>query len=408
MSKLLRDLADVYYGKSPNEVVSDEAVIPIIGTGGVYGRSTRAMYQGPAVVVPRKGSLENTQFIGEPFWPADTTYAVLPKPKVDAKWLYYSLAAFDLTKLNEATGVPSINRDWLYRIKLGSDAFDGQRQIAEILSTVDETIEQTKALIAKYRQIKAGLMHDLFARGVTPDGHLRPAHVQAPHLYRKSPLGWIPKAWETVTISNIAGSLVDGPFGSNLKTEHYVFEPDVRVVRLQNIQDGGYNDEDRVFVSKQHADYLGRHTVNPGDVLVAALGEDSYPVGRSCCYPDDLPPAINKADCYRLRCKSELALNAYVMHFLNTATARKQVRRFEQGVTRRRMNLGNFSRVAISQPNISEQKQIIDLLSSANGRIESAALLVANLRQQKHGLMHDLLTGRVRVKFQEIGSSGTV
>ena len=57
MSKPLRDLADVYYGKSPNEVVSDESVIPIIGTGGVYGRATRAMYQGPAVVVPRKGSL---------------------------------------------------------------------------------------------------------------------------------------------------------------------------------------------------------------------------------------------------------------------------------------------------------------------------------------------------------------
>ncbi len=71
-----------------------------------------------------------------------------------------------------------------------------QRRIAEILSTLDETIEQTEALIAKYQQIKAGLMHDLFTRGVTPDGKLRPTRAEAPQLYKESPLGWIPKEWE--------------------------------------------------------------------------------------------------------------------------------------------------------------------------------------------------------------------
>ena len=202
-------------------------------------------------------------------------------------------------------------------------------------------------------------------------------------------------------LSHIAESLVDGPFGSNLKTEHYVVEPGVRVVRLQNIHEGRYNDDDRAFVSKSHADFLLRHTVNPGDVLVAALGEDSYPVGRACCYPDDLPPAINKADCYRLRCRTGVALNAFVMHFLNTSMARTQVRRFEQGVTRRRTNLGNFSRVVVSHPDIAEEERIVDLLSSASDRIKSTESVVAKLRQQKQGLMHDLLTGRVRVKVVE-------
>jgi type I restriction enzyme S subunit len=68
----------------------------------------------------------------------------------------------------------------LYKVPLGSDKFETQRRIAEILSTLDETIEQTEALIAKYQQIKAGLMHDLFTRVVTPDGRLRPTRTQAP------------------------------------------------------------------------------------------------------------------------------------------------------------------------------------------------------------------------------------
>ena len=62
-----------------------------------------------------------------------------------------------------------------------------QDGLAEILLTVDEAIGQTEALIAKYQQIKAGLMHDLFTRGVTPDGHLRPTLPKPPNS-TKTPL----------------------------------------------------------------------------------------------------------------------------------------------------------------------------------------------------------------------------
>jgi type I restriction enzyme, S subunit len=79
-----------------------------------------------------------------------------------------------------------------------------QYRIAEILSTVDETIEHTEALMAKHQQIKAGLMHDLFTRGVTPDGHVRPTRFEAPHLYKETPFGWIPKEWETNPLGGLA------------------------------------------------------------------------------------------------------------------------------------------------------------------------------------------------------------
>ncbi|MHB8743630.1 MAG: restriction endonuclease subunit S [Sulfuricaulis sp.] len=401
MNNCLRDLAEVHYGKSPNDVLSEDSTVPVIGTGGIYGRASRSLFSGPAVVVARKGTLGNPQFVDEPFWPVDTTYAVLAKPGVDTKWLYYSLAAFDLTKLNEATGVPSISRDWLYKVPLGSTNFEVQRRIAEILSTLDEAIAQTEALIAKHQQIKAGLMHDLFTRGVTPDGHLRPTREQGPDLYKDSPLGWIPKEWKVESILTLADSLVDGPFGSNLKSEHYVVEPGVRVVRLQNIQEGYYHDRDPVFVAQRHADYLVRNAVNPGDVLIAALGDESYPVGRACCYPGGLPPAINKADCFRLRCHPEMALNTYMMHFLNTTAARNQVKRFEQGVTRRRTNLGNLRRVIAALPKIGEQEIVTQMLAISSEQLKEGELQVEKLRQQKHGLMHDLLAGRVPVNINE-------
>lgn len=206
----LRDVADVHYGKSPAEVLSEEGRYPVLGTGGVYARASRSLFDGPAVVVPRKGSLGNPQYVDRSFWASDTTYAVVPKRGVDAKWLYYSLDRFDLTKLNEATGVPSISRDWLYKTPLGDGDGNEQLRISEVLAGVDEAIEQTEALIAKTQQIKVGLMHDLFTRGVTSDGQLRPTRENAPQLYKESPLGWIPAEWEVRQLGELCETASGG------------------------------------------------------------------------------------------------------------------------------------------------------------------------------------------------------
>ena len=69
-------------------------------------------------------------------------------------------------------------------------------KIAEILDTLDTTIRQTEAIIEKLKQVKQGLLHDLLTRGIDANGELRPPQSQAPHLYKDSPLGWIPREWE--------------------------------------------------------------------------------------------------------------------------------------------------------------------------------------------------------------------
>jgi len=325
--------------------------------------------------------------------------SLVPRKGVDGHFLYYQIG---LNKERyKGFGIGStfleVNKRDTERFELLVAPESEQRRIAEILTTVDEAMEQTEALVGKLEQMKAGLMHDLFTRGVTPDGHLRPTRQEAPHLYHETPLGWLPKEWRYDTIGSITDSVVDGPFGSNLKTEHYVVEPGVRVVRLQNVDEGQYNDEERAFVSESHANFLMRNQVLPGDVLIAGLGEDNNVVGRACCYPDGLPPAINKADCFRLRCLPAQALNAFVMFFLNTAAARRQVRRFEQGVTRRRINTGNMKKIFVSLPSIAEQQPIVQRLADAGAQIEISTTHLAKLRQQKQGLMQDLLTGRVPV-----------
>jgi type I restriction enzyme S subunit len=335
---------------------------------------------------------------------SSTVSRLIPSNEVTSTYLYYHLLSrFEwIQGRRTGTGVPHVPKDLsrILKVYYPTDTTE-QDHIADVLTCVDATIKETESLIAKYQQIKAGLMHDLFTRGVTADGKLRTPREQAPELYHETPIGWIPKEWEVKSLNYALESVVDGPFGSNLKTEHYVVDPGVRVVRLQNVVESDYNDNDRAYISERHASYLLRNKVVGGDVLIAGLGEERYPVGRACCYPDDIAPAINKADCFRARCNPQVMKNRFFMLFLNSGMARRQVRRYEQGVTRPRINTSNLKRISISVPSLEEQSQIVAMFDAVQSVIQVEQDNVAKLRDQKLGLMSYLLTGSVRVKFAE-------
>ncbi|MEX5280377.1 MAG: restriction endonuclease subunit S [Nitrospiraceae bacterium] len=386
MSKCLRDIADVHYGKSPTDVLTEDSPIPIIGTGGIYGRASRAMYNGPAVIVPRKGSLGNPQYVGEPCWPVDTTYAVIPKTGVDAKWLYYSLAAFDLTKLNEATGVPSIGRDWLYKVPVGSEEYGEQRRIAEILSTVDEAIEQTEALIAKYQQIKAGLMHDLFTRGVTPDGRLRPTRVEAPHLYKESPLGWIPKEWEVVRLDMV--SEVDrGKFTVRPRNDPRFYGGQYPFIQTGDVAFAGGRTLKSYAQSLNELGLSVSKLFPPGTIMVtiAANIADTCILGMPMCAPDSLVGVQPKT--------REDA------RFIELSIRRRKswLESRAPQTAQRNINLEDLRPLIIPWPKGWERSRISEIYETQDSAIRACEEQLAKLQKEKQGLMHDLLSGRVRV-----------
>jgi type I restriction enzyme S subunit len=331
---------------------------------------------------------------------------IRPKQNVDARFL-----AFQLIALNRSSSIWRYQQQTTSLINLKvADYLDHkiwvpspevQRRTAAILTSIDTAIEKNEVLIDKYRQIKSGLMHDLFTRGVLRNGQLRPPRDQAPELYQETEIGWLPKEWKVEIAERVLESIADGPFGSNLKTEHYVTDAGVRVVRLQNISSYEYADGDKAYISAKHASFLIRNKVVGGDVLIAGLGDERYPVARACCYPDALPPAINKADCFRARCNTHIMSNMFFMLFLNSEIAQRQTRRYEQGVTRPRINTSNMKRLLVCMPELNEQKQFVAKFEAMQTAIHAKQANLEILRQQKLGLMHDLLTGKVEVKVEQ-------
>lgn len=198
--------------------------------------------------------------------------------------------------------------------------------------------------------------------------------------------------WRTAALGELIESAVDGPFGSNLKSSHYIDQAGVRVVRLQNIGRGEFEDDDLAWISEDHARFLHRHNVRAEDVLVASLGDENHPFGRACLYPPNHRPGIVKADCFRLRIAPRAGIPGFISRVLNCDLLRRALNGLAQGVTRDRVNLGNLLRFEILSPPLPEQQRIAEIFDTLDEAIRIAEQLIAKLKHVKQGLLHDLLT----------------
>lgn len=268
-----------------------------------------------------------------------------------------------------------------------------QRLIAQILDTLDTAIRESKALIDKLKTIKQGLLHDLLTRGIDSNGQLRPPHSDEPHLYKKSPLGWIPREWEIEPIINLTSNSVIGPFGSDLIASDYR-DSGVPVIFVRDVKPDQLMWKSNVFVSASKAQALAAHEVRAGDVVATKMG---LPPCVAAVYPESMPCGIVTADIVRLRPYTDRICPDWMSTFINSSAVAKQVEQITAGVTRPKVTLRDVRNLLIGLPPIKEQQRVLVRLTALQSRIQLEEASYEKLIAEKSGLMDDLLTGRIRV-----------
>lgn len=267
-----------------------------------------------------------------------------------------------------------------------------QARIAKILSTVDEAIEQTEALIAKTQQIKAGLMHDLFTRGVTADGQLRPPREEAPQLYKESPLGWIPKEW----VLSPLGMMSEIVSGVTLNGDSSAGGIEVPYLRVANVQDG-YLDLGEVKTMRVGAAQLLKLALRHGDVLMNE-GGDFDKLGRGTVWNEEIVPCIHQNHVFRVRPYTERLRSRFLAYWSQSEFGKKYfVLSSKQSTNLASINSTQLHRFPIAKPSYSEQEAIETQLIVIDSQIDALQDELGKLRLLRAGLMHDLLTGRARV-----------
>lgn len=183
------------------------------------------------------------------------------------------------------------------------------------------------------------------------------------------------------------GSIVDGPFGSNLKTEHYV-PTGPRVIRLQNVGAEGDFVDARAHITQSHFERLQRHSVRTGDIVCAILGEV---LPRAVIVPEGIAPAIVKADCPRVRLSADVNAT-FVWGVLNSPSTRRLVATKIKGVGRPRLTLRELKRIPVPLPSRVEQDKRALLLTETLTNIKRLESQLVESRRHVASLHSSVLS----------------
>ena len=293
-----------------------------------------------------------------------------PLHNVDGKFLFYQVQRLKGAFERYAAGSTflEINKKDTARVLIPHPVDpNAQQKIAAILTSIDTAIEKTEALIEKYQQIKAGLMHDLFTRGVLPNGQLRPPREQAPELYQQTAIGWIPKEWELVPLGKIA----------SLQRGHDIVGAQFR--------EGAYP----VISSSGVIGFHSEATTKSPNVVVGRKGT----IGKVHFLEQDFWAHDTSLFVTNFNNNFEKFVFHLCVHL--------DLARFGTRSGSPSLNRNDIHPILVARPTRKEQITIAKLVDKAELHICSNRNQLIKLKYQKLGLMQDLLTGKVPVKVDD-------
>lgn len=267
-------------------------------------------------------------------------------------------------------------------IKVPNPSLAEKLRISQILDTLDTAMHETKAIIAKLKAVKQGLLHDLLTRGIDANGELRPLQTEEPSLYKESPIGWIPKGWNFAPlVSNI-----DFPEGQvDPRRSPY---RDWVLIAPDHIESGTGRLISTATATEQKA-ISGKYVYQAGDVIYSKI----RPYLRKAVLAND--SGLCSADMYPLRPKT--GINS---RYLLAVILGHHYSRFAESVSMRsgfpKINRNEMAEFSIGWPSLEEQVAIAQILIDADLKQRAEEDELEKLRFLKDGLMDDLLTGRVR------------
>jgi type I restriction enzyme S subunit len=263
-----------------------------------------------------------------------------------------------------------------------------QERIAKVLDTLDTTIRQTEAIIEKLKQLKQGLLHDLLTRGIDANGEMRPPQSQAPHLYKNSPLGWIPREWTASSIDEACSGVVDCPHS----TPNFL-DDGVLVARTMHIKAGVFLERLASRVSEaEYQERIARIRPEPGDLVLTR----EAPVGEAFVIPAGMRICLGQR-VMLLRLRVEMARGQFVLAQIYSGAVADRIEALTAGTTNPHLNVFEVRQFVLPLPPVQEQELIEQKLGALDQRLAAEGRERDKLLTMKSGLMDDLLTGRVRV-----------
>lgn len=256
-----------------------------------------------------------------------------------------------------------------------------QGRIAAILDLMDAAIGKSAAVIAKLKQIRAGLLHDLLTRGLDENGELRDPFIHR-EQFNDTQLGRIPKAWEIGGVCQMATNC------------------DARRIPVKQADRDKQQGIYPYYGASGIIDFVDDFLFDGEYVLVAEDGENL----RS----RELPVAFIASGKFWVNNHAHIleARSNTNVHFLEVLLESQNYARWLIGSAQPKLTQKGLEGIRMAIPPLREQEQIAERVRAFDTRLQADGAELGKLQQLKVGLMSDLLFGRVGVPNKiEIGAA---
>ena len=351
----LGDVLTVGNGKDYKHL--GKGVVPVFGTGGYMSSVDKPLYSGETVFIGRKGTIDKPFYFKGDFWTVDTLFYTYNYKNTNAKYINFVFQKINWKLYNEASGVPSLSKNTIEKIKFTFPSLLEQKHIIAVLETWDQVIEKLAKKIKVKKNIKKGLMQNL--------------------LTGKMRLVGFKDIWRIVKLGDVAKVIMGQSPSSSAYNENRSGLP---LIQGNNDIKKGKTIE-RIWtteITKQ----VGHETIimtvrAPVGSIGIASGEIC--IGRGVC--GIIPEKINKD---------------FLLKFLESCES--IWRSLEQGSTFSAISGTDIKNLEINAPtSVKEQNAIADIIVIADKEIDELEKKLSVLKDQKKYLLNNLITGQIRV-----------
>lgn len=341
--------------------ISENGKYPVYGGNGLRGYSAKYTHDGSYILIGRQGALcgninyvEGKSYISE--------HAIAVQTTEDLSWLRYKLDFWNLNRYSESSAQPGLSVAKLIRYKLSVPPLAEQQKIAEVLGTWDKAIEKQTQLIKKLELRKKGLMQQLLTG-------------------KKRMLGFF-GPWKKVRLKEI---FIEGSKIPVDSTSRY------KKISIGLYKKGiSYVDDNKV-----KADIRPFYVREKGEIII---GKQNYFNGSIAIVNDKFDGTICSNAIMSFRVKNLFNLK-FIYEAISQPDYLKKREMKANGTGQKELSEKDFLNFDIVVPSFEEQIAIAQILTAADREIELEQQKLELLRQQKRGLMQQLLTGKKRVKI---------
>jgi type I restriction enzyme S subunit len=380
--KKYKEVLDLEYGNNLPKKDRVDGPYPVYGSNGVTGWHNEYHIEPPSIVVGRKGTLE-AKLSQKQCNVIDTAYYVndscIKHNRLDLKYLYHNLKAFDFQILESGSAVPSLSRDDFYNEPLALPPIEDQKKIARLLDVLDEKIDVNNKIKDELENIVQSIFQSRFV------------DFEPYEDLKQSELGEIPEDFELLQIGDVCSTRGGGTpstdndeywNGDNLwLTPKEVTSLDSKIVfdTERKVSDEGLNNSSTAIMPEKSVLLTSRATV--GEVVV-----NREPMGTNqgfiCIQPN------NRVEPYYLACLVE--------------NKRPEIENRASGSTYDEISQTSFNGIQVAIPPKEDIEEFEDKVEEIYEDIYTRELENRRLEELRDTLLPKLMSGEIRVNDIEL------